>query len=198
MSMPPEMMQQQLAQNGQPPAQGGQGPRKQKGIPRGQGVPSPDAPVDEAALTAELQEAMRKASNILYEEAVFQSLSTMAQEVGPAEALAVTTVKILERLQNEGGEMAMEILFGVGMAIIADAADALQQGGIEVSEAQVTQGLQRAISTYLRENPDQFTPEELKQGMDGLKQGLQQLDMSEMEGSAADGGAPPAGLMGER
>jgi hypothetical protein len=157
-----------------------------------------DAEVDEAALVEQLQEAMRLASNILYEDSVFQAMAQMAAKTGPADALSVTTVKVLEKVQMEMGELPMEVLFGVAMAIIADAADALQQGGIEVSEKEVNQGLQLAVTRYLQDNPDQFTREELQQGMEGLKQGMEQINLSELEGSAADGGAPAAGMMGER
>lgn len=196
MSMPPEMMQAQLAQGGQDPTQGGQGQPPSRGRP-GEGVPPPDTQIDEAALVQQMQETMRVASNILYEEAVFNALSQMASTAGVVEALSVTTVKILTRVQDELGDLPMEVLFGAGMAIIADAADALQQGGIEVGEKEVTSALQMAITRYLQENPDQFSQEDIQQGMAGLKQGIDQLNLSEMEGSASDGGAPPAGLLGE-
>lgn len=203
MSMPPEMMQAQLAQSGQDPTQGGQAPGQAPGQPAGRGrqrgepSPPPDAQIDEQALVQQMQETMRVASNILYEEAVFNALSQMASTAGVVEALSVTTVKILTRVQDELGDLPMEVLFGAGMAIIADAADALQQGGIEVGEKEVTSALQMAITRYLQENPEQFSEEDIKQGMAGLKQGIDQLNMSEMEGSASDGGAPAGGLLGE-
>lgn len=196
MSIPPEIMQQQLAQGGPPPAQGGEG--TSRGI-RGEGpLPPSDAVIDEETLVAEMQEAMRVASNILYEDKVFNALAQMAAKAGVPEALSVTTVKILMRVQMELGELSMEILFGTAMAIIADAADALQQGGIEVGEKAVNQGLQMAITRYLEENPNQFSKEDLQRGFAGLQEGLKNLDLAEIEGGAADGGAPKAGLMGER
>lgn len=191
MSMPPEMMQQQLAQQGQ-----GQPQAAARGRQKGESPPPPDAQIDEGALVAQMQEALRVASNILYEDQVFQAMSTMAQKAGIPEALSVVTVKILTRAQDELGDLPMEVLFGVGMAIVADAADALQQGGLEVPADAVNKGLQMAISRYLQENPGQFSKEDLQQGMAGLQQGLQQLDVGELEGSASDGGAPAAGMMG--
>jgi len=168
MSVPPEQMQGQLA--GQAPVQG---------QPQG-GAPT------EAALTAKLGEALQAASNLLYEEKVFDALVKMAKNTEPKLALSEVAVKVLTKVQQDIGELPMEILFSVGMTIVADAADALQQIGIEVPEQEVTLGLQMAIQGYLEANPNQFTKEELAESFKQLKQAvesgaLEQIDESQMQ-----------------
>jgi hypothetical protein len=180
MSMPPEMMQAMMAaqQGGGQPTQPGQAPAQPGQIAEGQVGPQGEGKFAESAegAMALLGQAMQVTSNKLYAEDTFDALVQMAKKTDPATALAEVTVRLITFAQEQIGQLPMEVLFGTAMAVVPDAADAIQQVGIEVDDKMVADALQMAIKKYLQANPKQFTTDELALGLKNLQEAVDQVD----------------------
>ena len=151
---------------------------------QGGGLPGGDA----MALFAE---SVKAASNILYDDRVFTRLVKAAQDGDVPNALAMTVVQVLGQVQANLGDLALDSLFALAMSMVADAADALQQVEVEVSADDVTLALETAITMYLQEHPDQFTDDEIQDGVNRLEAGIK--EMPDEVGAEEQPAAPPQG-----
>lgn len=135
---------------------------------------------------AAYKEASRAASEALYTKEVYDSLMEMARK-NPIPALANTTVQILEKIAKAYGGLTIDEVFAIGVTMILDAGDALQQSGVEINGDVIDQALSDAITLFLQQNRDLFSPEEIQQAVQGLQEAIAQLPEDEGGG----GGAPP-------
>lgn len=113
-------------------------------------------------------------SKLLYNKKVFDAMVRTAQK-SPIAAIMNAVVKIIERVDRDMPGLPIDVLFGVGMALVVDAADAIQQSGVEVGEDEVSEALSNAITLFLQENPDRFSPQEIQDAVARLEQGLADL-----------------------
>ena len=135
-------------------------------------------------------EAARVASQALYSKKVFDEMHKMAKR-NPVPALVNTVVSILSSVDEAMPGLIIDELFGVGMMMIVDAADAIQQTGIEVTEQHISQALSDAITTFLNQNPQRFSEEEVADAMQRLQEGA--ADLPDAPGGPAPGGPAPGG-----
>ena len=171
------------------PAPGPQGPPSQ-GAP--QGGPGAAPQIDQKRM----MEAARAASAALYDKAVFDKMVEMAKQ-NPVPAIMNTTVRILTKVDEAVPGMIIDEVFGVGMMLVVDAADALQQGGIPVNEEQVSQALSDGITLFLQSNPQRFAQGEVEDAMARLQEGVGQMDTGEAAPAAPPGGPAPGGALGQ-
>jgi hypothetical protein len=202
MNLPPMNPQGAAPQPGGPqqapaPQQGGpqQAPAPQQGGPQ-------QAPAPQQFNQEQFNQAAQLASKILYDPKVYEGMIGMARK-NPIPALANTAVMVLQRVDREIRGLSIDIMFSIGMTIIVDAADALQQSGVDVTEDHVSQALSDAITSFLQQNPKRFTPEEIQDGVKRLQEGIGDINDPGAVGQPDPGSpgilgtAPPESVKGK-
>jgi hypothetical protein len=122
----------------------------------------PGGELDRAQMDG-LEEVIQIGRGIIYEPEIFAAVVERAQDdkVG---ALAESVVSVIEKIEASGKTIEPPVALGVGIALIADVADALMQIGMpEFSEEDLMAAVQAAIMIYMKSNEGRFDPAQMQQ-----------------------------------
>lgn len=162
------------------PTQGGQIPTQ-----GGQGDP------------AVFKEAMRVASNALYDEQVFSGIVEAAGRGQVREALSSTVALIIGQTEQAVGQLDIDSILALILALVFDAADALTKGGVTLEEDEVMAIVSDTISVFLQQNQGRFSKEELEGAVMRMQEEAQNLDTGEYEQGGAAPAAPGGGMLSQ-
>lgn len=128
---------------------------------------------------AELEDVVALARKIIYSEEVFGSIVEEAEKGSPIDTLATTVVAVIGKVEgSRNGPMDPTAALGIGIALLGDIADALQQVGLpEFSEQDLTEALQGAVFLWLKTHEDSLDPAQLQRyqaELQGLAGGMPQ------------------------
>lgn len=124
-----------------------------------------ETPDVDRELMGQVEEAIATARGIIYNQEVFDSVVDQAME-NPVDALANTTVAVMQKIGTRDPQVALS----VGVLLIGDIADALQQVGLpEIGEQALAEALQAATFLWLQQNEKDLDPQKLQQQMSELQ-----------------------------
>lgn len=150
-----------LLQQAQQPEQA---PQEAPEAPQQQGMPSQDMSPQQIE---QYKKGFQVAMQMIFEKRIFASILADVQGTG-ANGLAMTVVKVLEKVQEAVGRMDLMVAFALGMSILGELAEALNETGrFNLSEEDMTQAFTTGVSMWLRKTEADHTDQD--------KQVLQQL-----------------------
>lgn len=158
--MPQEQGKGLLSQQ-QEPQQPQQQPAQQQGMSREQ--------------MADLEGLVQLGRNIVYEGEIFDAIVERATQdkVG---ALAEAAVSVIAKMEESGRNIEPANALGIGLALIADIADALMQAGMpEYTQEELMAAVQGAVTLYLETNKDRVDPQQMQaqvQELQGVMGGM--------------------------
>ena len=124
---------------------------------------------------------------LAYQDQVFDGLVKDAQQ-NPTSALATGIVNILHRVQEQVGQLKLSSAAALGMTLMDDIADALEQSGMMENSPEIQlAAFQEATHMWLRSN--QYSDDEVK---GALADAGGDPSMLEQGGQQGSGRQPPA------
>ena len=117
----------------------------------------------------QMKKGFQIAQQVMYDQQVFAGMMQESQQGSPAEALASMVVQVVMKIQEGLGQIDFPVLLALGIKIIDDLADAINQTGqMQVGDQDIAQAMQMAVQMYLSANHGKFNPNEVQ----GLAQQL--------------------------
>lgn len=145
--------------------------------------PSPQQGGDKQ-MEAMMTQAFQLGKQIIYKKEVFDGLMKQMSDgqTQPAAGLAEAIVMVLEKI-NSAGKLPLNIVFGVGMLLMNDVAEALNRTGrFNFDQATFEKAVQMATQMFLQTQSGNYSPEELQEGMSQLQ------GMGQQQGQPQPGG----------
>lgn len=100
--------------------------------------------------------------NLIYRKDVFSAFMKQVEGAQPAAALAEAIVFVLEKIQADM-KAPFDVVFGIGLMLIADLADALNETGrFNLTEQDISQAVELGVHQYLQVHGQEFDANELK------------------------------------
>lgn len=111
----------------------------------------------------QMKKGFQVAQQIMYDEQVFAGMMKEVQQSAPAEALASVVTQVIMKIQEGLGQIDFPVLLALGIKIIDDLADAINQTGqMQIGEEDIAQAMQMAVQMYLSANHGKFDPAEIQ------------------------------------
>jgi hypothetical protein len=108
----------------------------------------------------QFKEAVKTGANLIFDKNVFHGIHDAGEGTHP-EALATTLVMVLNKVEEQVGELPVPAVLAAGLVLLYDVADALTQAGEEVSEEETMQALSYAVQMWLQQHPNRADQNEL-------------------------------------
>lgn len=144
-----------------------------------------------------MNEAMRIASNILYNQEVFNGMVDQMNGKFSVETLAGNAVLIISETEKQVGPLSLENFFALAVVIVVDACDALASSGMDLNDQDVYEALGSTIEMFLQQNQGRWSKEELEAGVKSLEEAQANADQLAADfggpGEPMGGGAPAPG-----
>ncbi|WP_286238001.1 hypothetical protein [Neptuniibacter halophilus] len=120
-----------------------------------------------------MKKGFQIAQQIMYDEQVFGSMMQEAMQGGePAEALGNMVVQVVMKLQEHFGKVDFVVLLALGIKVIDDLADAINQTGrLQIEEQDIQQAMSLAVQMWLTANQGSYDPAEVQSLAGQAKQG---------------------------
>lgn len=121
---------------------------------------------------AELEDVVALARKIIYSTDVFGSIVEEAEKGQPVDTLASTVVAVITKVESSRKTpMDPTVALGIGIALLGDIADALQQVGLpEFSQEDLAAALQAAVFLWLKQNEGNLDPAQMQRYQGELQQ----------------------------
>lgn len=161
---------------------------------------------------AQFKEGYQVARQLIYQKQVFDSLVHDLGKGDPVDVIASAVVMVMLRVQESSGQFSLSVAAALGIALIDDVTQAIEEAGILQLDADIQQRVfQAAVTLWLQSNnypPQQVAqelqaigaPPEIVQGI--LASGSDQAEQTPQQGltqapmARADGmGKQPRGLL---
>jgi hypothetical protein len=110
------------------------------------------------------KKSVQVGQNLLYNKAVFDKMMEGTQQAGPTRILAGTIVKILSKIEEQVGQLDLQVLLAVGISLLQDVAGAMQETGrVQINAETAQEALGMAVSMWLEVNGNRVPPDQLQE-----------------------------------
>lgn len=130
---------------------------------------------------SQLKTGFQMAQQLIYDKKIFDSMMQDLQKMPPEQGLAQVIVSIMKRVQQEVGDLDMVVATALGIALLGDVADALNQiaeqpelAGLKVTEEQQVAAFEVAVQMWLAANSGKYDQQKVMEAMGQMQPEAQQ------------------------
>ena len=109
----------------------------------------------------QLKQGHQIAMTMIYDERIFQAIMEDIQSLPPEQGIGQSIVMVLSKVQEQVGPLDMLTATSLGIAMLSDLIEAIQQVGIQMNQEQITTAFQVAVQLWLAENGGQYSQEQV-------------------------------------
>lgn len=119
---------------------------------------------------AKLKKAKQIAMTMIFDEKVFGEVVKRYDAGDKVQVLANTLVIILSKTEEAVGGMSVASLLALGIALVGEVAEVLNDTGREYTAQDVEQALYLGVQLWLKQNEGRVDPQELQAGVQSMQQ----------------------------
>lgn len=136
---------------------------------------------------SQLKTGFQMAQQLIYDKQIFDSMMQDLQKMPPEQGLAQVIVSIMKRVQQEVGDLDMVVATALGIALLGDVADALNQIGMQVTEEQQVAAFEVAVQMWLAANSGKYDQQKVMEAMGQMQPEAQQPQQPQQSGGLLEG-----------